>query len=326
MNNTLIERIKTIENLPSLPMVAQQVLNLSRKKDLDLTTLRSVLENDPALTAKILRLVNSPLFGSSRQVADLDQAMVILGLRSVKMTALGFSLVDTLHQQATEEFDYIGFWRRSFATAHAARLIAEQLNNALSEICFTSGLLCDIGILAAWQWTEDLYSQVLIRRNDFHENFPTAEQACLGLTHETLANELLTFWSLPEQVCRAIATHHQPLEPVTVTSDKQHVINNMIRAASLFAESFIESDATTFSAQKQMLCENLPLDEQSLAAIEHHLHKRLDEAAFLFNLNTGQNRHYTDIQMEANMRLAKLCSTRQILSPDKNKSYVSLSS
>ena len=97
VTTTLLERMKSIKNFPSLPTVALEILAISRKKDVSIAEMVAVIEKDPALTGKILRVVNSPLFGMPRQISDLGRATVALGMRSVKTTALGFGSVTSVN-------------------------------------------------------------------------------------------------------------------------------------------------------------------------------------------------------------------------------------
>jgi two-component system, cell cycle response regulator len=311
MTVTLIERIKSIENLPSLPTVALEVLEVSKRKDVSTIELASAIEKDPALTAKILRLANSSLFGMSRQISDLRRAMITVGIRSIKMTVLGFSLVEVRASKTKENFDYINYWRRSWITADAARLIAEKVDSATADISFICGLLCDISILAGWQWIPDAYKEVLIRRNNHQESFQTAEEKCLGMSHETLSRELLDFWSLPPEVCEAIGQHHQELEIVKPDSNRHHTIANITKAAAILADLLCgEIDPSQSDLYKQNICKHLPLNSSILEEICSTLDIHLHNAAALFSVDT-EKRHYTEIQMEANIRLARLCSMRQ---------------
>ena len=87
--DTLVLRAR---RLCSLPSVAMKVLELTANPQVDSHALKQCIENDPALTCKILRTVNSSLFGLSREVSDLNQALALLGTKSLKLLVLGFSL------------------------------------------------------------------------------------------------------------------------------------------------------------------------------------------------------------------------------------------
>ena len=96
MNEQLINRIRQCPNLPSLPTIAMQVLDLAQKADVDIAEIARIISRDPALSSKILRTVNSSFYARSQNVSTISHALVILGLQSVKTLVLGFSLVSNL--------------------------------------------------------------------------------------------------------------------------------------------------------------------------------------------------------------------------------------
>ena len=153
MGAEILERIRAIEELPSLPAVAVEVLRLTQSENASVAQIAQVIQRDPALTCKLLKTANSSLFGMPRTISSVQQAMMVLGLRTVKVLVLGFSLVEAMNGEKSGQFDYVAYWRRSLTTAIAARLLAEKHNRDLADEAFVSGLLCDIGIMAAARTT-----------------------------------------------------------------------------------------------------------------------------------------------------------------------------
>ena len=120
------ELVRRARSLYSLPAVAAEVLQLTSNPQVDTRALKECIEADPALTAKILRVVNSSLFGLSREVCDLNQALALLGTKPLKLLVLGFSLPDNLFAEvAREQLDW--YWSTTLTRAVAAREISEQL-------------------------------------------------------------------------------------------------------------------------------------------------------------------------------------------------------
>src|SRR5581483_5708684 len=121
MNDAFAERIRQCPNLPSLPAVAVQVLELAQKADVDIAEIARIISLDPALSGKILRTVNSSFYGRSQNISTISHALVILGLQSVKTLVLGFSLVTNLAKNKSKGFKHIQYWKRSIYAATAAR-------------------------------------------------------------------------------------------------------------------------------------------------------------------------------------------------------------
>src|SRR4029079_4127291 len=112
--------------LYSLPAVSAEILRLTDQPQIDVRAVKKCLESDPALAARILRVANSSLFGATRHVTDLSQALTLLGIRPLKMLVLGFSLPKDL--VAGLEADVLGnYWRQALTKAVAARELCEQL-------------------------------------------------------------------------------------------------------------------------------------------------------------------------------------------------------
>src|SRR5271169_3015187 len=107
MNTELIKKIQQCPNLPSLPVIAVQVLDLAGKADVDIAEIARIISKDPALSTKILRTVNSSFYGRSQHVSTISHALVILGLQSVKTLVLGFSLVTTLTKNKAKGFKHL---------------------------------------------------------------------------------------------------------------------------------------------------------------------------------------------------------------------------
>src|SRR5271154_4534690 len=127
MTSDLSERIRKCPNLPSLPAIAMQVLELTQKADVDIAEIARLISKDAALSGKILKTVNSSFYGRSQHVSTISHALVILGLQSVKTLVLGFSLVTSLNKNKGKGFKHVLYWRRSLYAATAARTLAMKL-------------------------------------------------------------------------------------------------------------------------------------------------------------------------------------------------------
>src|SRR5262245_61242304 len=131
--------------LYSLRAAAAEVLRLTSEPRIDPRQLKACLESDPALAARILRVVNSSLFGPSRQITDLNQALTLLGIRPLKMLVLGFSLPKELFAGLEAEV-LARYWRLALVKAVAARELAEGLWRLPGDEPFLAGLVQDIGM------------------------------------------------------------------------------------------------------------------------------------------------------------------------------------
>ena len=121
--NEYLEKIVNNDKIPSPPAVAARLLDLVTQPDASVNEITKVLGADPKLSARLINYCNSPIVGSKRSISSLQQAVMVLGIRKLRLLSLSFSLMDT---QGESDFDYDDFWRNSLATAIAAKLLGNR--------------------------------------------------------------------------------------------------------------------------------------------------------------------------------------------------------
>ena len=211
MQNAAIERVLAIPNLPTMPAVAVRVLELTSSRDASVREIASVIENDPALASKVLRTVNSSFFGLSRRCGSIQQALVFLGLHSLKALVLGFTLLRSSTTNGEEEvgFDFLSYWRRSIYSAAAAREIAQRHRRCDPDEAFLTALVRDIGMIALWRAFGDRYLQVIDLSKGDHDKLCAIEQRTLDTDHAEISAELTARWRFPIAFAQAIRFHHR---------------------------------------------------------------------------------------------------------------------
>lgn len=198
----------------TLPQVAMDVLELTSNPQVDTQALKACLERDPALTARILQVVNSSLFGLSRKVADLGQALALLGTVPLKLLVLSFSLPDELFRNLGADF-LSHYWRSSLCQAVASRCFHQRGWGQSGDEAFVAGLLQHVGQLVLAQMLGPPYLQLWHQCRDLGADLLVQERAYLGLDHVTLSQHLLRQWKLPEVLVRALVPPetHPETEP-----------------------------------------------------------------------------------------------------------------
>lgn len=313
MSVPLLEKIRQAENLPSLPTVAIQILQMTQADDLSIADIAKVIQQDPALTSKLLRIVNSSLFGMQRKISSLQQATVVLGLRTVRVMVLSFSLVDSLGQKDARHFDYRLYWRRSLTMAVLARLLAERTQKSIADESFVTGLLCDIGMLASVQCARDLYNPVINHYRENRQSMHMVESQVLGLTHETITAALLDHWGLPTEMCEAVRTHHRPLTEGVGNGNLTPMLTKVMRSASMLADVFVEdTHAGHLDLIKRDIMTGLGIPEAELNSLLEEMDAHVKETASLFALNIGETISYQEIQANAVTQLARLTMAAEL--------------
>jgi len=235
--------------------------------------------------------------------------MVVLGLRTVKVMALSFSLVDSMRDSDACEFDYQNYWRRSLTTAVAAWLLADNTNPPLRDEAFVGGLLSDIGMLAALHCTPEEYAPVVKGYQSTQTPPQILEQQILGITHAQLSQILLNAWGLPEPLCLAVTGHHgEKVDP----EPKDPSLTLILQSAAAIADLFCQSTPGQNMAQAVMNVRDwTQIPEGDLDKLLQILDKKVTETASLFSLDIGKMRNYLDIQMDAAAQLGRLSAAAE---------------
>lgn len=242
MNDTLttLDRLAAkAEELHSLPAVAMQVLELTSSANVDNRALKECIENDPALTAKLLKVVNSSLFGLSRKVSDLNQTLTLLGTKPLKLLVLGFSLpvglcdgveIETLRR----------YWRHTLTKAVACRKISEALYGDPGDEAFLAGLLQDIGVLVLVQELGEPYAKFLEKVFAEGRDPIPLEVESMGFDHTMLSGRLLAHWNLPEVLVEAVSFH---VDQAAGDSSQPPQLPHVLHLAEMFARFLADGDS-----------------------------------------------------------------------------------
>lgn len=210
MSEDLYHTLKTANRLPTPPGVAIRILQLVESEDTTLEDLTQVISSDPALTAKILKYINSPLVGLGFHGSSLQEAVARIGVRGTQMMALSFSLITQDQAGGCPSFKFDRFWSESLARGVAARRLAKEVGGWDGEEAFIAGLVGRIGQLALSSGMPDEYEPVL--SGSVHEELPLEdrEKAVFGADHIEVGINLLKDWQLPEAVWTSIRGLTQP--------------------------------------------------------------------------------------------------------------------
>lgn len=232
----LIDTINKIENLPTLPVVAQQILKLISTRNWSMSKISDVITRDQAIAAKVIRLTNSAFYGLRSRITSIKHAIVILGLNTVKNLVIGVSVVNTFEDSAQASiFNREQFWMHTFSTAMGAKLIAKHLQKSNEEDYFLAGLLHDIGILAIDQFLHQEFMEILKRSLQDNADFLASEMDVLGMSHAGVGGFIAKKWNIPDFLTHSIRYHHTPESfPYEVESSSSHI--SVIHVADVMAQ------------------------------------------------------------------------------------------
>ena len=196
MNNEFnFHELKVAERLPSPSGTALLIMQLVQKETTSTQQLSELVKVDPALTSRILSFANSAAFGARRPIAAVNDAVIMMGMQSVRNFALSLSLVNNNRGNHCPGFDYDTYWARALAMAVAIAGITARERTATPEEAFTLGLLSDIGKLALATAWSDVYGECI--RTAQGDSLLQLEQERFATDHKALTLMLLLDWGLP---------------------------------------------------------------------------------------------------------------------------------
>jgi diguanylate cyclase (GGDEF)-like protein len=204
----LKNKLRLASNFPSPPAIALQIVALASDPEIDVAKVASTISKDPGLTAKVLRVANSPLYAKRRKSENLRQALVALGLNAATTLSLGFSLVTAYKGGKGAGINLGRYWRRALLGASAARTFGAIQNVRSLEDLFLAALLQDIAVLAIDRVQPDFYRA--LPPDATHAQILAHEKLMIGTDHADVGAWLLRQWKLPESLCATVEASHQP--------------------------------------------------------------------------------------------------------------------
>jgi len=206
------EKIANLVNkMPAFPRSVQQILVLTSDINCAAKDLVNVIEHDPVLTGRILKVVNSAYFGLSRKMTSVKHAVVFVGINTIKHLALSIAAVGSLPRHNKAGLAFGKYLRHSLATGAIARQLAVEtgLSGREAEDYFLAGLIHDIGKIVLSLHTGPEYRDTLKLIEEQNEPNWRIEEAQLGISHPAISMMVCEKWQMPEVVCSAIRHHHQ---------------------------------------------------------------------------------------------------------------------
>lgn len=286
------EELKATGLLPSPTGIGLEILRLTRDDSVSAADIGRVIQADPALTGRTLRLANTGNAASGRAVASIADAVARLGTRTVGAIALGFTVLAGNRSGKCRGFDYQRYWSHSLACAVATQILASHTRHKNAGDGFTAGLLSQIGRLALASIHTEQYSAVLA---DWGDGTPgelvRLEQHCFVTDHNELSGVMLADWGLPRAVCEAAQYHENPSASGLDERSSGRELTRIVHAASQIADVCVAPDdrqAAASAAELVAGCEAVGIDSQALAALFERVFAQWAEWGQLLEVPTQQ--------------------------------------
>ncbi len=203
--------MRMVDNVPAFPASVHKILDLTSSADCSPKELVKIIEYDPILTIKVLKLVNSAYFGLSREVTSVGHAVVYVGINTIKNVAISVATAGVLPKENKAGLDMDEFWLHSLTVGVIGRLLAKKhmVLQTQQANYFVAGLLHDIGEVLFAHFTPDDYQPVVQAKQKVSAPLYKIEKKILGVTHSQLGGMVAERWQLPPDLIKAIRNHHR---------------------------------------------------------------------------------------------------------------------
>lgn len=297
----LLQRALEAKELPTLPAVAGKVLSLTAAEEPDMKAITRVIAEDVSLTAKVLRVINSPIYGIPRTVGSIRQAITLLGSNTIRGIVLTFTLVGL---RPRHDFDYDRFWEKSLMTAILSRRIVRDLPQVNKEDAFIAGLLANIGEMLLALTLADDYRDMLLFAREHAISTEEAERLVIGIHHAEFGAAVARHWCFPDGLCEVIAGHGR--HGAAAGTEPKPLVHAVYLADAytrmLHGEPLPQGEQATVADSQQ----RLELDADFLSHVAPVVQDEMKLAAEFFGLRVASGLSLEEILQEANRRLGQM--------------------
>ncbi len=257
--------VKTVKDLVTLPEIALRITKMINDPDSSAGDIAREIAKDAAVTARLLRIANSPMFGHSQRIASVSRAVAVIGLRQVRDLTVGLTTMRAFDGIPNELVTMDSFWRHSVLCAVAAGHLAARGKAGGGETAFVAGLLHDIGQLVLFSRVPNPAREALLMSVDSVDDLDLhlCERRVFGFDHAAVGAALAKNWALPIALAECIQFHHEPERAQAHFSDVAivHVANSLAVLAEIGSTDFRDASPISEVALRALALDSAELTQ-----------------------------------------------------------------
>ncbi|SPD71867.1 conserved hypothetical protein [uncultured Desulfobacterium sp.] len=288
--------------VPSPPSIAMNLLKAVKNDASTYKEIAGIISSDPALTAKTLKIANSPFYGLSRKIDSIERAISVLGVTALKNIALSFTISQGFSGRSSARFDFNYFWKRAITAAIGAELTAAMIGKR-SDDTFVTGLLQDIGILILYYCLAHEYAAVIAEKKTTGLPISQLEKEMFGFDHQELGSEILKEWGLPETISIPIYYHHHEKNIPEQWESQSQVLFLSNKISSLYHGAYSSKNIRTI---RPILQTRYGVSQEDCDNLIDAVANKAAGVISLFEVEAGELKPFSEILQEANEELGKL--------------------
>jgi two-component system, cell cycle response regulator len=263
------DELKITNQLPSPSGVALAVLRLDESDDQSMAEITHLIQTDPALCGRLLKLANSAGMARNRPAASVNDAINQVGTRMARSIALGFSLVSQHSRGPCQGFDYKRYWSHSLAMGIASKAAARMLGKIAPHESFTCGLLAQVGRLALACVYPEIYSEILAQvKVGNATDLSQLERSHFAMDHHDLTGALLRDWKLPDDWVQAAERFDRTGPDVAPANERVLALTRLLRMSSQLANVCLDEATESPEGMRKLLAAGDDLGVKPTALVE----------------------------------------------------------
>ena len=208
----LVESINdSRDSLSSIKNVTSGIVRIISDPGSSAKDLKELIEIDPPLTAKVLKLANSAYYSPGKRIGEIGQAIITIGFDAVKELALSQKVCEIFDKdESLAGYSRMLLWKHSISVALLGKMIYRREFGERGENIYAAGVLHDIGLIVEDQFLQDRFKEILMRSTMQEKNLPQLERRVLGYNHTDIGRVIAADWNFPRELSAAIGYHHTP--------------------------------------------------------------------------------------------------------------------
>jgi len=315
----LEKQINLCANLPSLPAVALNIIEASKDPDISLHEVSEIISSDPAISVKLLKVANSPLYSQRRSLNNLRETLTLLGFNASLTIALSFSLLQSLGSD--NNITHENYWKRSILSASIARMLGIRLRVARLEDLFLASLLQDIGILVIQCIKNSPYPDD-DSYNLKHDDCVKFEKEVLGVEHPVVGAWLMKSWNLPENLVNAVMFSHSLNRNDVEQNIAESHFHYCLHLSGSLADVWLNDDPSTILLSILDVAKRiLKVDNDEFNQIIVEIDDALPEITSMFDISLVQDKNREHVLNEARELLLER-SIHSIKQSEDDRRYI----
>ena len=279
--------VREISHIATLPEITLRIVELVEDPESTAQDLHQVISNDPALSSRILKVVNSSFYGLPGQIGSINRAIVMLGLNAVKNIAIAASLAKLFRGgDLTPGFSARDLWKHSIAVAATTKMVADTLHVGLSDEAFLGGLIHDIGVMVEMQYDRNKLIEVIEQVGADADGVPMntmieIEETTFGTDHQAFGAGLCDKWHFPKSLTLVTGYHHHPFD----LPEEDRTLSVMVHMADRLAgglEGAFRLDLTSLEISADVL-DALKMTREQLTKVQEELPEHVESVEDLLS-------------------------------------------